>query len=139
MITENGLYEVFLWSIIYFLKYLFIWLCWLFLFNYFMYFFWLLWLRCCLWAFSSYDQQGLLVVVHRLLFLVVELRLYAHSLQQLWLEVPRRARGLSSCGARAQLLCSMQNLAGLGIKPMFPALAGRFLSTAPPGKSCVGS
>ena len=39
MITENGLYEVCLWSIIYFFKYLFIWLCWLFLFNYFMYFF----------------------------------------------------------------------------------------------------
>ena len=61
MITENGLYEVCLWSIIYFLKYLFIWLCWLFLFNYFMYFFWLLWLRCCLWAFLVTTSRGYLL------------------------------------------------------------------------------
>ena len=41
---------------------------------------------------------------------------------------------LSSCGARAQLLHSMWDLPGLGIEPVSPALAGRFLSTAPPGK-----
>ena len=44
------------------------------------------------------------------------------------------ARGLNSCGAQAQLLHGMWNLPGPGIKPMTPALAGRFLSTAPPGK-----
>ena len=43
--------------------------------------------------------------------------------------------GLSSCGAQAQLLCSIWNLPGPGIDPMSPALAGRFLSTAPAGRS----
>ena len=46
-------------------------------------------------------------------------------------------RGLSSCGAGAQLFCSMWDLPGPGLKPMSPALAGRFLTTAPPGKSLV--
>ena len=56
------------------------------------------------------------------------------------------ARGLSSCGsrtlecrlssrgARAQLLCGMWDLPGPGLKPVCPALAGRLLTTAPPGK-----
>ena len=47
--------------------------------------------------------------------------------------------GLSSCGARAYLLHGMWNPPGPGIKPMFPAAAGRFLSTVPPGKSSVES
>ena len=42
---------------------------------------------------------------------------------------------LSSCGAQAQLLHSMWDLPGPGIKPMSPALAGGFLTTAPPRKS----
>ena len=42
---------------------------------------------------------------------------------------------LSSCGARAWLLHSMWDLPGPGIEPVSPALAGRFLTTAPPGKS----
>ena len=42
---------------------------------------------------------------------------------------------LSSCGARAQLLCGMWDLPGPGIEPVSPALAGGFLSTAPPRKS----
>ena len=33
------------------------------------------------------------------------------------------------------LPCNMWNLPGPGIKPMSPSLAGRFLSTVPPGKS----
>ena len=41
---------------------------------------------------------------------------------------------LSSCGAWAQLLCGMWDLPGPGLKPMCPALAGRFLTTVPPGK-----
>ena len=41
---------------------------------------------------------------------------------------------LSSCGAWAQLLCGMWDLPGPGIKPVSPALAGGFLTTAPPGK-----
>ena len=43
-------------------------------------------------------------------------------------------RRLGSCGAQAQLLRGMGDLSGAGIEPAFPALAGRLLSTAPPGK-----
>ena len=57
------------------------------------------------------------------------------------------ARRLSSCGSRAlehrfssfgawvQLLRSMWDLPGPRLKPVSPALAGGFLTTAPPGKS----
>ena len=45
---------------------------------------------------------------------------------------------LSSCGTWAYLLCGMWDLPGPGLEPMYPALAGRFLTTAPPGKPyCV--
>ena len=40
---------------------------------------------------------------------------------------------LSSCGA--YLLQRTWDLPRHGIKPKFPALAGRFLTTGPPGKS----
>ena len=42
---------------------------------------------------------------------------------------------LSSYGARAQLFHSMWDLLGPGLEPVFPALAGGFSTTAPPGKS----
>ena len=38
---------------------------------------------------------------------------------------------LSSCGSRAQLLCSMWDLPGPGLEPVSPALEGGFLTTAP--------
>ena len=41
---------------------------------------------------------------------------------------------LGSCGARAQLLRGMWDLPGPGIEPVSPALAGRFISTVPPGR-----
>ena len=41
---------------------------------------------------------------------------------------------LSSCGSRAQLLRSMWDLPRPGLEPASPALAGRFSTTAPPGK-----
>ena len=44
-------------------------------------------------------------------------------------------RRLSSCGTQAQLLCGMWDLPGLGLKPVSPAPAGGFITTAPPGKS----
>ena len=44
---------------------------------------------------------------------------------------------LSSCGARAQSLCGMWDLPRSGLEPMPPALAGGFLTTAPPGKPQV--
>ena len=47
-----------------------------------------------------------------------------------------RRVGSSSCGAQAQLLLGMWGLLDPGIKPVSPALAGGFLSTVPPGKSC---
>ena len=44
-------------------------------------------------------------------------------------------RRLSCCSARAQLLHGMWDLPAPGLEPMSPALAGRFLTTVPPGKS----
>ena len=44
-------------------------------------------------------------------------------------------RRLSSCGTWAQLLHGMWDLPRPGLEPTSPALAGRFLTTAPPGKS----
>ena len=44
-------------------------------------------------------------------------------------------RRLCSCGAWAYLLRDMWDLPGPGLKPLSPALAGGFLTTAPPGKS----
>ena len=44
-------------------------------------------------------------------------------------------RRLNSCGARALLPHSMWDLPGPGLEPTSPALAGGFLTTAPPGKS----
>ena len=42
--------------------------------------------------------------------------------------------GFSGCGARALLLRGMWDLTGPGLEPVSPALAGGFLTTAPPGK-----
>ena len=75
--------------------------------NKFIYFLAVLGLRCCARAFSSCSKWGLLfIAVHGLLIVVasfvVEHRLQAHRLQQLWrggsVVV---ARGLSSCGLQA--------------------------------------
>ena len=43
-------------------------------------------------------------------------------------------RRLSSCGARALLLHGVWDLPGPGLKPVSPALAAGFLTTAPPRK-----
>ena len=45
-----------------------------------------------------------------------------------------RRTGFSSCGSQAQLLRGIWDLPGPGLKPMSPALAGRFLTTVPTGK-----
>ena len=103
-------------------------------------------LHCCTQAFSSCSEWGLLfVAVCRILIavasLVPEHGLQACGLQELWhtglSSCVSRAleRRLSSCGTRAQLLRSMWDLSGPGLKPVSPALAGGFLTTAPPGKS----
>ena len=43
---------------------------------------------------------------------------------------------LSSCGARAQLICSMWDLPRPGIKPVSLASADSFFTTEQPGKPC---
>ena len=48
---------------------------------------------------------------------------------------PLGSAGFSSCGTGAWLLRGMCILPWLGIEPMSPAQAGRFLTTDPPGKS----
>ena len=47
----------------------------------------------------------------------------------------QRAGASAPCGALPQYLQGMWNLPRPGIKPMSPALAGKFLTTGPPGKS----
>ena len=103
-------------------------------------------LRCCTWAFSSCGEWGLLfIAVHGVLIAVASLVcgtralgawtsvVVAHTLSScgLWALGLR----LSSCGAWALLLRGMWDLSGPGLEPVSPALAGRFLTTAPPGKS----
>ena len=61
----------------------------------------------------------------------------AHGLLYLWLQTLECR--LSSCGPQAQLLHGMWDLPRPGIKPVSPALAGGFLTTASPGKSPTGS
>ena len=46
-----------------------------------------------------------------------------------------RHMDFSSCGVWTQLLHSMWDLPGPGVKLLFPELAGEFLPTVPPGKS----
>ena len=82
-------------------------------------------LRFCARAFSSCGEQGpLLIAVGGPLTFAASLAA-EHRLQ---------TRRLSSCGSRAQLLHGMWDLPRPGLEPVFPALAGRFLTTAPPGK-----
>ena len=45
----------------------------------------------------------------------------------------------SSCGPWAYLLRGMWDLPRPGLEPVSPALEGRFLTTAPPGKSLMGT
>ena len=77
-------------------------------------------LRFCARAFSSCGERGPLLIAVR-----GPLTVAGHRLQ---------TRRLSSCGARAQLLRGMWDLPRPGLEPASPALAGRFSTTAPPGK-----
>ena len=85
-------------------------------------------LRCCVRAFSRCDEQGLLTLQCGAQASVV----VAHGLSSCgtW----ALERRLVSCGAWAELLHDMWDLPGPGLKPVSPALAGGFLTTAPPGK-----
>ena len=85
-------------------------------------------LRFCARAFSSCSKWGpLLIAVHRPLTIAASL-VAEHKLQTC---------RLSNCGSRAQLLRDMWDLPRPGLEPVSPALAGRFSTTAPPGKPSI--
>ena len=84
-------------------------------------------------AFSSCGKRGpLFIAVQGPLFIAVHgpftiaaPPVAGHRLQM---------RRLSSCGSRAHPLRGMWDLPRPGLEPVSPALAGRFSTTAPPGK-----
>ena len=79
----------------------------------------------CARAFSSCGKWGPLFIVVRGPLTIVASLVAEHRLQ---------TRRLSNCGSRAQLLRGMWDLPRPGLEPVSPALAGRFSTTAPPGK-----
>ena len=82
-------------------------------------------LRFCAQAFSSCGERGLLFIAVCGLLIVVASLVVEHRPYM---------RRLSSCGSWAYLLRGMWDLPRPGIEPVSSALAGRFLTTAPPGK-----
>ena len=74
-------------------------------------------LRFCARAFSSCGKLGPLFIAAP--------PDAEHRLQTHW---------LSNCGSRAQFLHGMWDPPKPGLEPVSPALAGRFSTTAPPGK-----
>ena len=82
-------------------------------------------LRCCARAFSSRGKWGPLFIAVRGPLTIAASPVAEHRFQ---------TRRLSNCGSRAQLLRGMRDLPRLGLEPVSPALSGRFLTTAPPGK-----
>ena len=85
-------------------------------------------LRFCARVFSSCGKWGPLFIAVRGPLAIAASLVAEHRLQ---------TRRLSSCGARAQLLRRMWDLPGPGLEPVSPALAGRFSTTAPPGKPLI--
>ena len=97
-----------------------------FFFNLFIYLFLaVLGLRFCARAFSSCGERGLLFIAVREPLTVAASSVAEHRLQ---------TRRLSNCDSRAQPLRGMWDLPRPGLEPVSPALAGRFSTTAPPGK-----
>ena len=90
-------------------------------------------LRCSARSFSNCGEQGLLFVVAHGPLTVLASLVAEHGAPSTQASVVAAHR-LSSCGARAQLLRGMWDPPGPGLKPMSPALAGEFSTTAPPGK-----
>ena len=79
----------------------------------------------CARAFSSCGKRGPLFIAVRRPLIIAASSVAEHRLQ---------TRRLSSCGSWAQLLRGMWDLPRPGLQPVSPALAGRFSTTAPPGK-----
>ena len=82
-------------------------------------------LRFCARAFSSCGKRGPLLIAVRGPLTIAASLVAEHRLQ---------THRLSSCGSRAHLLRGMWDLPRPGLKPVSPALSGRFSTTAPPGK-----
>ena len=82
-------------------------------------------LHFCVRAFSSCGKRGPLFITVRGPLTIAASLVAEHRLQ---------TRRLSSCGSRAHLLRGMWDLPRPGLEPVSPALAGRFSTTAPPGK-----
>ena len=82
-------------------------------------------LRFCARAFSSCGKWGPLFIAVRGPLTITASLVAEHRLQ---------TRRLSNCGSRAQLLRGIWDLPRPGLEPVSPALAGRFSTTAPPGK-----
>ena len=90
-------------------------------------------LRFCARAFSSCGKRGpLFIAVRGPLTIAVRgpLTIAASLVAEHRLQTHR----LSDCGSRTQLLRGMWDPPRPGLEPVSPALAGRFSTTAPPGK-----
>ena len=98
----------------------------------YLFIFWLCWVFVAACRLSLAVACRLLIVVA---FLAVEHRLQGLRASVIVVDSVVAAPGLSSCGAWVQLLLSMWNLPGPGIKRVSPALAGGFFTTGPPGES----
>ena len=79
----------------------------------------------CARAFSSCGKQGPLFIMVRGPLTIAASLVAEHRLQM---------RRFSNCGSWAQLLCGMWYLPRPGLKPVSPALTGRFSTTVPPEK-----
>ena len=79
-------------------------------------------------AFSSCGKRGPLLIAVRGPLTIAASPVAEHRLQ---------TRRLSNCGSWAQPLRGMWDLHRPGLEPACPALAGRFSTTAPPGKPQV--
>ena len=82
-------------------------------------------LRFCARTFSSCGKRGPPFIAVRGPLTIAASVVAEHRLQ---------TRRLSRGGSRAQLLRGMWDLPRPGLEPVSPALAGRFSTTAPPGK-----
>ena len=93
-------------------------------------------LRCCTWPSLVEASRGYpLVAIHGLLIVMAFLASTGSRMRGLsncnsW----AIERQLSNCGLQAQSSRGMWDLPGSGLEFVSPALAGRFLSPAPPGK-----
>ena len=87
-------------------------------------------LRFCARAFSSCGKWGPLFIALRGPLTIAASPIEEHRLQ---------TRGLSNCGSRVQPLRGTWGPPRPGLEPVSPASAGRFSTTAPPGKPLIAS